>query len=102
MKRIVFLAVVALVAFAGVAYAAGSITGKSIKDGTLTGKDIKNKSLTPTDFRGSVRGARGPSGPVGPHLLPPPPSSAASSVLRGPIAWRSRHPRQGTPNSSTP
>jgi hypothetical protein len=72
MKRVLFLAAVALVAFAGVAYAAGSITGKSIKDNTITGKDVKNKSLTPKDFRGSVRGprgftgAQGPAGPTGP------------------------------------
>lgn len=66
MKRIMFLAVVALVAFAGVAYAAGSITGSSIKDSTITGKDVKNKSLTPKDFRGSVRGVRGTRGATGP------------------------------------
>jgi hypothetical protein len=66
MKRILFLAAVALVAFAGVAYAAGTITGKSIKDSTITGKDVKNKSLSAADFKGSVRGARGPAGATGP------------------------------------
>ncbi|MGH2967847.1 MAG: hypothetical protein ACRDK0_02105 [Solirubrobacteraceae bacterium] len=65
MKRIVFLAVVALVAFAGVAYAAGSITGDSIKNGSITGKDIKAKSLTPKHFKGSVHGQRGPVGETG-------------------------------------
>ena len=67
MKRIMFLAAVALVAFAGVAYAAGSITGNQIKNSTITGKDVKNKSLTKFDFRGSVRGARGSTGPQGPQ-----------------------------------
>ena len=65
MKRVLFLSAVALVAFAGVAYAAGTITGKSIKDNTITGKDIKNKSLSKSDFRGSVRGPRGATGPQG-------------------------------------
>src|SRR3954469_3430451 len=58
-RKIMFLAAVALVALAGVAYAAGSITGKSIKDNSITGKDIKNKSLTRKDFKGSVRGPQG-------------------------------------------
>ena len=81
MKRILFLVVVALVAFAGVAYAAGSITGKSIKDGTITGKDVKNKSLAPADFRGSVRGARGPSGPAGPQGAAGPQGPAGPSAV---------------------
>jgi len=66
MKRILFLAVVALVAFSGIAYAAGSITGRDIKNSTITGKDVKNKSLSAADFKGSVRGARGPAGATGP------------------------------------
>jgi hypothetical protein len=64
-RKIMFLAAVALVALAGVAYAAGSITGKSIKDNSITGKDIKNKSLTRKDFKGSVRGPQGDRGPTG-------------------------------------
>lgn len=70
MKRIMFLTVVVLAASAGMAYAAGSITGRSIKDRSITGKDIKNKSLTTKQFKGSVRGPRGESGisgPVGPE-----------------------------------
>jgi hypothetical protein len=67
MKRTILLltALTALV-LAGGAYAAGQITGRSIKDGSVTGRDVKNRSLTPKDFRGSVRGRRGPAGPVGP------------------------------------
>ena len=64
-RKIMFLAAVALVALAGVAYAAGSITGESIKDNSITGKDIKNKSLTRKDFKGSVRGPQGNRGPAG-------------------------------------
>jgi hypothetical protein len=66
-KRMLFLAAVAVLAFAGVAYAAGSITGTSIKDSTITGKDVKNRSLTAKDFSGSVRGARGATGSQGPQ-----------------------------------
>src|SRR3954447_26109356 len=65
-RKIMFLAAVALVALAGVAYAAGSITGKSIKDNSITGKDVKDKSLTRKDFKGSVRGPQGDRGPAGP------------------------------------
>jgi hypothetical protein len=32
-------------ALGGSAYAAGTITGKNIKDGTITGTDVKNRSL---------------------------------------------------------
>ena len=66
-RKIMFLATVALVAFAGVAYAAGSITSRDIKDSTITGKDVKNRSLTKKDFRGSVRGPRGFQGAPGPQ-----------------------------------
>jgi len=37
-----------------------------IVDNTLTGKDVLDHSLTPRDFRGSVRGKRGPAGRQGP------------------------------------
>ncbi|HET8952163.1 MAG TPA: hypothetical protein VFN44_16705 [Solirubrobacteraceae bacterium] len=89
MKRILFLAAVALMAFAGVAYAAGSITGKAIKDNTITGKDVKNKSLTPADFKGSVRGpagptgAAGPAGPAGPQGPAGPAAVSAVTVQSG-------------------
>jgi hypothetical protein len=49
-------------AFASGAWAAGTITGKSIRDDSLTGKDIKNHSVTKTDLKGNFRGARGPRG----------------------------------------
>lgn len=52
-------------ALAGGATAAGLISGKQVKDNSLTGKDVKNRSLTPLDFRGSVRGAEGRTGPQG-------------------------------------
>ena len=83
-RKITFLAAVALVALAGVAYAAGSITGKSIKDNSITGKDIKNKSLTRKDFKGSVRGPqgdRGPTGPAGPAGAQGPPGPSTLSTL---------------------
>ena len=83
-RKVMFLAAVALVALAGVAYAAGSITGKSIKDNSITGKDIKNKSLTRTDFKGSVRGRqgdRGPTGPTGPAGAQGPPGPSTLSTL---------------------
>jgi hypothetical protein len=86
-RKIMFLAAVALVALAGVAYAAGSITGESIKDNSITGKDIKNKSLTRKDFKGSVRGPQGdrgptgPAGPAGPAGAQGPPGPSTLSTL---------------------
>jgi collagen triple helix repeat protein len=58
-------------ALGGSAYAAVTVTGKSIKDGTITGKDVKNRSLgtsklTPTAVS-SLIGERGPQGPQGPR-----------------------------------
>ena len=71
MKRIMFLTVVALVAFAGVAYGAGKITGSSIKDNTLTGKDVKNKSLTTADLSdGAKKALKGKTGAAGPQGAP--------------------------------
>jgi hypothetical protein len=56
------------VALGGTAVAAGTlITGKQIKNGSITGADVKNKSLTPRDFRGSIRGPQGLTGPAGPQ-----------------------------------
>src|SRR4051812_2849756 len=80
-RKIMFLAAVALVALAGVAYAAGSITGKSIKDNSITGKDIKDKSLTRKDFKGSVRGPQGDRGPAGPGGAQGPPGPSTLSTL---------------------
>ena len=71
MKRIMFLTVVALVAFAGVAYGAGKITGSSIKDNTLTGKDVKDKSLTTADLSdGAKKALKGKTGAAGPQGAP--------------------------------
>jgi hypothetical protein len=56
------------VALGGTAVAAGTlITGKQIKNSSITGADVKNKSLTQRDFRGSVRGPQGLTGPAGPQ-----------------------------------
>ena len=59
-------------ALGGSAYAAGTITGKSIKDGTITGTDVKNRSLgteklsaTALSSLAGERGAAGPQGPKG-------------------------------------
>lgn len=69
MKRILFMTAVALVAFAGVAWGAASITGRDVKNSSLTGKDIKNRSLQKADLSRSavrsLRGSRGPQGPAG-------------------------------------
>ncbi len=56
------------VALTGTAVATTSalITGNQIKNGSITGADVKNKSLTPRDFRGSLRGPQGLTGPAGP------------------------------------
>jgi hypothetical protein len=64
-RTVVLLAGLAALMLASGAWAAGQITGRSIKDGTLTGRDIKNQSLTRADFRGSIRGPAGPQGPSG-------------------------------------
>jgi hypothetical protein len=58
-------------ALGGSAYAAGTITGKNIKDGTITGRDIKNRSLdaeklSPAALT-SLANARGPAGTQGPN-----------------------------------
>ena len=65
LQRAFFATLVLVVALAGAALAAGTITGADIKNSTITGKDVKNHSLTPTDFKGSVRGPRGLTGPQG-------------------------------------
>jgi hypothetical protein len=62
LKRILFIAVVAVLALASAAYGAGTFSGRDIKDGTLTGKDVKDHSLTARDFEGAPGGQRGPRG----------------------------------------
>jgi hypothetical protein len=59
-------------ALGGSAYAAGTITGKNIKDGTITGTDVKNRSLgadklSPAALSSlaSEHGSAGPQGPKG-------------------------------------
>jgi hypothetical protein len=95
-RKIMFLAAGALVAFAGVAYAAGSITGKSIKDNSITGKDIKNKSLTRTDFKGSVRGPQGDRGPAGPTGPAGPAGPGGPQGAPGPSALSTLNPVFGS------
>lgn len=78
------VAVLALVvAFAGGAFAATKIDGKTIKKGTVASKQVKNGSLTGTDVKdGSIakadldgatvaalQGPAGPQGPAGTSML---------------------------------
>jgi hypothetical protein len=78
-----------LVASAGMATAAGQIrhfpswNGVDIIDNSLTGRDIKNKSLTKKDFRGSVRGPRGPQGRPGANGAQGPPGIQGSPGIQG-------------------
>ena len=68
MKRsILVVTATAVLMLAGGAFAAGRSPASEIKNSTITGKDVKNKSLTRKDFRGSVRGPRGFTGPQGPQ-----------------------------------
>jgi len=57
-------------ALGGSAYAAGTITGKNIKDGTITGSDVKNRSLGTEKLSAaalsSLARGSGPAGPQGP------------------------------------
>ena len=57
-------------ALGGSAYAAVTVTGKTIKDGTVTGKDVKNRSLGTNKLSAgavsSLAGKPGPAGPQGP------------------------------------
>lgn len=77
-QRVAFATVVLVVAIAGAAWAAGTITGAEIKNGSLTGKDIKNHSLTAADFKGSLEAVQGAPqvGEGAGHL----PSAGASSA----------------------
>jgi hypothetical protein len=79
-QRTAFATLVLVIAIAGAAVAAGTITGRDIKDGSLTGRDVKDHSLTRKDFRGSVRG---PSGPPGPAGTAGPQGPAGPSALSG-------------------
>ena len=65
------------------------VTGRQIANSSITGKDVKNKSLTKGDFRGSVRGPRGPrgaQGPAGPQGSQGPAGTSGFGVLRYPQA----------------
>jgi hypothetical protein len=64
-QRVMFATLVLVVAVAGAAVAAGTITGNDIKNNTITGKDVKDRSLTPKDFKGSLQGPQGIQGPQG-------------------------------------
>jgi hypothetical protein len=79
-KRLSFANVTAFialfVALGGAAFAAGTISGKSIVDHSITGKDIKQGSIPlsalkklPVGQEGP-KGATGPAGPVGPAGAP--------------------------------
>lgn len=89
MKVIIRAALVAavvatFVASGGATAASNLITGKQIKDSSITGRDVKNRSLTPSDFRGSVKGDRGPQGLTGPAGAPGPAGIASVTDVVGP------------------
>jgi hypothetical protein len=62
---VAMLALFAALTGTAVATSSTLITGKQIKDSSITSADVKNRSLTPRDFRGSVQGPRGLTGPAG-------------------------------------
>jgi hypothetical protein len=86
------------VALSGTAVATTSalITGRQIKNGSITGLDVKNKSLTPRDFRGSVRGPRGPRGLTGPAGPQGAPGAAGASGAPGSAVAYARINADGT------
>lgn len=55
------------IALSGTALAASLINSADVKNNSLRGVDVRDESLTKRDFRGSVRGRRGPRGRVGPR-----------------------------------
>jgi hypothetical protein len=69
-------------AIGGGAYAAATITGKSIRNGSVTGLDVRNGSLDAreltTSALASLTGQRGPVGPPGPR------GPAAGAGVAGP------------------
>lgn len=65
MKWVPLFGLLAVLLMAGTAGAAALIDSGDVVNGSLTGKDVKNRSLTKFDFRGSVRGPRGFTGPQG-------------------------------------
>lgn len=87
-KRLSFANVTAFialfVALGGAAYAAGTISGKSIVDHSITGKDIKQGSIPLTALKKlpvgpeGPKGATGPAGPAGPKGPTGAPGSAVA------------------------
>lgn len=104
LKTGVAVALVAVLAGGGGAYAAGQITSAQIKDGTITSKDIKKGTITATNLSAAAKkgltgargatgapgapGAAGPAGPAGPQGDPAPnvfgsPGSAGAKGDKG-------------------
>ena len=79
-------------ALGGSAYAAVTVTGKTIKDGTVTGRDVKNRSLgtsklTPAAVS-SLTGQPGPAGPQGDRGAPGPTGPAGPIGPTGPTGQK--------------
>lgn len=74
-------------ALGGSAYAAGTITGKNIKDGTITGMDVKNRSLGAEKLSSAaltaLANARGPAGTQGPNGAAGPTGATGPTGPRG-------------------
>jgi hypothetical protein len=80
------VALIALVtALSGTSYAAGLVTGKTVKDGSLTGRDVRNGSLSASDFKPGAlpAGATGPQGPAGPAGTTGPQGPSGERGLKG-------------------
>jgi hypothetical protein len=74
----------------GTAVAGALIDSSDVKNNSLKGIDVKNKSLTKKDFRGSVRGPRGPVGPAGARgATGPAGATGPSGVAGGAVVARS-------------
>jgi hypothetical protein len=93
--RILFIAVFAVLALAGVAYGAGTFTGRDIEDGTLTGKDVKDHSPAAREFKGSLSGRRGPRGVQGPAGQPGASRAHGPQGERGVVEYRYEAPVSG-------
>jgi hypothetical protein len=76
-------------ALGGTAYAAVTVTGRTIKDGTVTGRDVKDRSLGTGELSAaavsSLTGQRGPAGPQGPKGDPGERGPAGPQGPAGPV-----------------
>jgi Collagen triple helix repeat (20 copies) len=74
-----------------------TFNGTDIINGTLTGSDVKDHSLTAKDFKGSVRGPRGKTGPPGAQGAAGPPGATGPA---GPAGANGAQGSQGPPGSA--